>query len=913
MEKVITSEAVVGYSQCPYKAYLILCTSKRGTQHEYMQILEKQRQVAQRNYIDELREKNANVQPYRSDNLREKHKYLVNATLEAYEYSAKCAVLSKVRTHSAFGHYSYEPTIVVGSHTIKKEHRLEIFFVSHVLELVQEKRPVSGRIVGLDGKSHRVKLENGAKALIPFLEPLQEWVAEETPEPPCLILNKNCLACQFHDLCREKAVQEDSLSLLDGISTQKAINRYERKGIFTVKQLSYTFKPRKRRKRTKNPPPVLHKPELQALAIRDQKIYLQELPELTRQPVELFLDIEGVPDQQFYYLIGLLVSENDTTTYHPFWADTLDDEALIWNQFMEKVNQYPGAPIYHYGSFEPRTLKKLGRRYDSEVEDLIERLVNVNKHIYGKVYFPVYSNRLKEIGTFIGATWTAPNASGLRSLVWWYQWEKTYDVEYKNVLLVYNQEDCQALKLLTYELSKIKHSVDTMSDVDFANQPKQRATEVGEEIHNQFEMMLKFAHANYEKKKICFCQDHKSETKEEKSDWSKKGYQGQRKVKPKATKKIFYPAARSCPICGSKYIDPKNSEAKRLIIDFKLLKTGIRKTIIEHIGIMGYCKSCHKIFAPPEIRFYGPTALYGHGLKSWIIYQRVALRQSYENIAIGLLEQFNEEMPSATVGQIIRQFGNYYKDTERNLTKRLWKSLFIHVDETPVSIRGTGQYVWVFTNGEIVIFKLRSTRSSDFLDELLDGYEGVLVSDFYSGYDSIKCHQQKCWVHLIRDLNDDLWKEPFDTEFEYFVAEIKNLLLPIMETIQKYGLKKRHLNKHKKSVDEFYNQVVDEKRYKSELAVKYQKRFTRYRESLFVFLTQDGIPWHNNTAERAIRHLAKQKVTSGTFGEQMMQHYLVLLGIRQTCRFQGKSFFKFLFSGEIDLDKFEARKRRQRV
>ena len=182
-------------------------------------------------------------------------------------YSAKCAVLTKVRTHSVFGHYSYEPTIVVGAHTIKKEHRLELFFVGYVLGRVQEKRPSFGYIVGLDGKSHRVKLENGSKTLTPFLESLQEWFAEEDPEPPSLILNKNCPACQFRNLCREKAVQEDNLSLLDGISTQKAINKYEKKGLFTVKQLSYTFKPRKRKKRAKNPPPTIHKPELQALAV----------------------------------------------------------------------------------------------------------------------------------------------------------------------------------------------------------------------------------------------------------------------------------------------------------------------------------------------------------------------------------------------------------------------------------------------------------------------------------------------------------------------------------------------------------------------------------------------------------------------------------------------------------------------
>ena len=164
-----------------------------------------------------------------------------------------------------------------------------------------------------------------------------------------------------------------------------------------------------------------------------------------------------------------------------------------------------------------------------------------------------------------------------------------------------------------------------------------------------------------------------------------------------------------------------------------------------------------------------------------------------------------------------------------------------------------------------------------------------------------------------RNINDDLWKAPFDMEFETFVSEVRNMFVPIMVTVQKYGLKIRNLNKHKKNVDIFYKRMINGKRYKSEFASKYQKRFVRYRESLFRFLSQDGIPWQNNTAEREIRHLAKQRAISGAFGEKMMPHYLVLLGIRQTCRFQGKSFFKFLFSRETDLDKFEAHKRKRRV
>jgi len=87
-----------------------------------------------------------------------------------------------------------------------------------------------------------------------------------------------------------------------------------------------------------------------------------------------------------------------------------------------------------------------------------------------------------------------------------------------------------------------------------------------------------------------------------------------------------------------------------------------------------------------------------------------------------------------------------------------------------------------------------------------------------------------------------------------------------------------------------------------ENTIKYQKRFQRYRDSLFTFLEENFIPWNNNTAERALRSLAIQRKISGTFFEDVAPYYLQLLGIAQTCRFQDKSFLKFLLSGEKDID-----------
>ena len=166
-------------------------------------------------------------------------------------------------------------------------------------------------------------------------------------------------------------------------------------------------------------------------------------------------------------------------------------------------------------------------------------------------------------------------------------------------------------------------------------------------------------------------------------------------------------------------------------------------------------------------------------------------------------------------------------------------------------------------------------------------------------------------MHLIRNLNDDLLETPFDTELEKLALEVKSLIVPVMNDVQKYGLKKHFLYKFKKNVDIFYKRAINDKQFKSDLAQKYQKLFIRYQDSLFTFLEQDGIPWHNNTAERAIRHVAKQRAISTSFYASVMKNYLVLLGIKQACRFQGKSFFKFLLSGETDLEKFESRKRKR--
>ena len=172
-------------------------------------------------------------------------------------------------------------------------------------------------------------------------------------------------------------------------------------------------------------------------------------------------------------------------------------------------------------------------------------------------------------------------------------------------------------------------------------------------------------------------------------------------------------------------------------------------------------------------------------------------------------------------------------------------------------------------------------------------------------------------VHLKRDFNGDLLGNPYDEEFKALAAEFGRLLRSIVGTIDRYGLKKRHLHKHKVEVGRFFR-ALEVRVYRSELAGGYQKRLLKYEGKLFTFLDHDGVPWNNNNAEHAVKAFAYyRRVSDGQWREGGLSDYLVLLSAYQTCKYRGVSFLKFLLSGDDDVATFcqpgQRKKRRPRL
>jgi len=156
----------------------------------------------------------------------------------------------------------------------------------------------------------------------------------------------------------------------------------------------------------------------------------------------------------------------------------------------------------------------------------------------------------------------------------------------------------------------------------------------------------------------------------------------------------------------------------------------------------------------------------------------------------------------------------------------------------------------------------------------------------------------------VPTINSDLLNNQFDTEYKNMVTKFSIVLRKIIETIDRYGLKKRHLQKHKKDVEMFYSYILHED-YDTEITISWQKRFKKNRGKLFNFLNYNDIPWNNNNGENAIKPIAKYRSRSkGLLREKGLKDFLVLASIQQTCKYRGIDFLDFLKSREKSIEKY---------
>ena len=926
MTTKITRDVIESYLNCKYKGNLKL-NSQQGTKSDYEILLTEIRAEVRFAAINWILTHHAGEEiprniPLTASALKQGASFLLDATLEDGLVSLHFDGLKKVAGPSELGDYHYVPMIFQEGHRIGGTHRLLLEFHGLLLSRIQGRTPAHGIIWhGPDCKATKVRMNPELRTVERHLRELKETPISRSQ--PRLILNDHCSVCEFRQRCQTQAVQEDNISLLRGIG-EKEITAYARKGILTVTQLAHTFRPRRKPKRAKQYSKKRYH-SLQALAIRDKRIYVFGTPEITTSSVTIYLDVESTSQDGFVYLIGMIAVENGTEKRYSLWADNQEQECSIFEQFLGLVSQYEDFLVFSYGSYEKAFLKRMRRQAKRKtlVDKVLEQLVNTLSLVYSHIYFPTYSNGLKDIGGYLGCSWTEADASGIQSMVWRMRWKSTHDEAWKHTLLTYNLEDCAALKKVTGLIHAVAATnslgsgpltiedkavpVSRVQDVDkLANERKWGRVNF---YHPDFKYINNCAYFDYQRDRVFI-----RTSRTLKRNKAKRARGGNRQLR--VTKRLQI-VSSSCPFCKGKEITtaaegklpPIRKPGVKRAYDLVFSAGAIKRKVIEVRTSVHQCLKCGQEFIPEE---YERLDKHFHGLKSWAMYQHVAHRLSLGTIQGMIEEFFGVHISRSEIHMVKSVMARYYRATYGNLLAKILAGNLLHVDETEVKLQKGKGYVWVFTNLEEVVFMYRPTREGDFLKELLKDFHGVLVSDFYVAYDSLDCPQQKCLIHLMRDMNQELLNNPYDEELKSITGPFGTLLRAVVVTVDEHGLKRRYLQRHEGEISGFFQRIKGET-FHSDAAEALRERLLKYQDKLFAFIQYDGVPWNNNNAENAIKRFAYYREdTVGTMKEAGLSDYLVLLSICHTCRYKGVSFLKFLLSREKDVDVFCEGKRTKR-
>jgi len=665
--------------------------------------------------------------------------------------------------------------------------------------------------------------------------------------------------------------RHDGLSLLG--MPPATIAKYHQKGITTITQLSHLFRPRRRGRTLAIKGRYLY--ELKALAIREQKTYVLHKPEIPTTSVSIYLDMEGLPDEKFIYLIGGLITGNDFSEQRfSFWANDQAEERLIFDQLRKVVETYPEATFYHYGSYETKAFKKNGL----VIAD--DRLVNLLRYLRTHVYPPIYSNGLKELAKYIGFAWSDPEASGLKSIEWRKNWEQSKYQIWKDQLITYNLDDCTALK-------QVKAWFDSLVPTEIKKYSLYHF-DVNPEFGEDFNVISKAAYFDYQRSRIYF-RDKKLLVKPN----VKARHLGKGHVvwqPKKANEIIVAPFRTECPYCGHKKIYHSEKKKSFKQTDLKFTRSGIKQWVIEFQSGMGKCARCRMKHNDTVLK----RVHFGDNLFAWAVNLYVNYHVSHELISRLLEEQFGIYANRLYFMQRKEKWFEQFSPEMAHIQEAIRQSPVIHIDETPIKLSKGSGYVWVLATTETVCYHFTPTRETKFLHDWLSDFPGIVVTDFFPGYEPLPFRRQKCLIHLIRDLNDELFKNPFDQEYKALVTAFGQLLRSIIITIDRYGLKKRHLARHQKTTEAFHRGFVD-REYSSDLAKKATKRLRKHWDECWTFLQHDRVPWNNNNAEAAIKAFAlHRRSVNGIVTERRLPQYLEMLSLAQTCRYRNISFLDIL-------------------
>ncbi|KXA99411.1 hypothetical protein AKJ42_03250 [candidate division MSBL1 archaeon SCGC-AAA261C02] len=299
-----------------------------------------------------------------------------------------------------------------------------------------------------------------------------------------------------------------------------------------------------------------------------------------------------------------------------------------------------------------------------------------------------------------------------------------------------------------------------------------------------------------------------------------------------------------CNECGNPLGDPIGQHC-RVIEDIPDLQPPTSKqfNIFEY-----YCETCDKKVVAtdpdcPETGDFGPNTLVQTTLFKF------EYRLPYRKVSelFDTLYGFSISKASvlAAAGRVANRLDPYYEEVKMVLRN----AEAVHVDETSFSVGGKGWWLWSFSNGKYVLYRLVNSRSSGVLEEVLgEDFDGWIICDGLSAYPAFTEKLQRCWSHLFRKVEDvpDEYGEitPIDKKLHEIYHHLNEFLEGDPPPPEREEKKEWAMNAMKDLTEKEYEEE------KVEDLITYIENGMEY---WFTYVIEPDVEPTNNQAERDLR------------------------------------------------------------
>jgi uncharacterized protein len=359
---------------------------------------------------------------------------IYQAPLGDERWYGRADFLIKVPRPSALGAWSYEVTDAKLATETRAGTVLQLCVYSELVATIQGGQPKRAHVVaphhGFEPESYRLadyeayyrlvkrRLE---AALDARAAPAQEGSdAPQSgigtyPEPV-----QHCEVCAWWARCDAQRRADDHLCFVAGISKVqiKELERIQVETLERLGELDDVPKPKRGSRealvKARDQAAIqlkarrLDAPQHEILVPLGPAHGLARLPEPTAH--DLFLDLEGdklAPDGGREYLFGYVVER----AYVPLWAATQAEEKREFERVIDTIlaafRAHAGMHVYHFGAYEPSTMKRLSGRYatrETELDTILraELFVDLHTIVRHSLRASVESYSIKELERFYG-------------------------------------------------------------------------------------------------------------------------------------------------------------------------------------------------------------------------------------------------------------------------------------------------------------------------------------------------------------------------------------------------------------------------------------------------------------------------------------------------------------------------------